>query len=62
MYIKDHLFIMCDRCGDITYSTSVTNERPDGWKYIGEKDLCPECAKEYKAMIDNFFEGGLDDN
>ena len=64
MIEKGYVYIVCDRCGadtyfiprtKVIYGSLVTNERPDGWKNVNELDLCPECAKEYKVMIDNFF-------
>lgn len=73
MVEKEYIYVSCDRCGADTYfkpktvvkeGALITDERPDGWVRIGfrDKDLCPKCAIKYKAMLDNFFEGGLDDN
>ncbi len=44
---------ICDRCNKKTDKLSyLYNERGDF--ITGGQELCPECFKEYKELIDNF--------
>lgn len=45
--------------GDGGYTTwDKFEELPEGWLYASQfGDLCPECAREFKTWVNEFFNG-----
>lgn len=53
----------CDRCGAVeTANDGSYSSMPSGWMLFEEtfekrRDLCPNCAEQYSAMIKAFWDG-----
>ena len=64
---EKRLYVRCDRCGkEISLRevpVTVTSNRklasyedlPEGWEHVDNKDFCPDCAKKYHNMMENFY-------
>ena len=51
--------VKCDRCGTQVDLIGPDGDRPNGWTFLKDRDLCSSCHTEYKAqfaqMQDLFF-------
>lgn len=67
---EKRIYLQCDRCKkEVTlrpqpvtvvegpYGRTVDSfeQAPEGWENINGKDFCPDCAKKYHNMMDNFY-------
>ena len=66
---ENRLYIKCDRCGkEISVGiekSKIENGKtietweglPDGWITTNDKkDLCPDCARQYRELQKKFFQ------
>lgn len=48
-----YILFICERCKH--EARSIWNEKPIGWLHTIKGTICPGCAKQYKEMVDKFF-------
>lgn len=68
---EKRMYVQCDRCKkeislretdvEIPGATAQTlklkgyESMPEGWESIDGKDFCPDCARKYHNLMENFY-------
>lgn len=50
--IMNGYLMTCDRCGKKEF---VSGDKFSKWNRVDNKDICPECNKQYEELLDKFF-------
>ena len=66
---EKRLYVECDRCkkeislretdieipGNASRTLKGYESMPEGWESIDGKDFCPDCARKYHNLMENFY-------
>lgn len=50
--IMNGYLMTCDRCGKKEF---VHDHKITKWNRVMDKDICPECNRQYEELLDKFF-------